>query len=401
VIHPERAMRVLFVTTTYPLVPGDSIPSFVADLAEALVREHGVSVRVIAPHHAGAAKREIVNGVEIERFQYALDPRKQCVAYGGGIPDNLRNLPRAKWQLPGFFAGMAAAVWRNAGCADLIHAHWVEPAFLAMTANWARRPLVVSIHSLKPRASRLTRFILSRADRVLFNSRYTLAQAREKGYFPCRAQVVYQGFDDRLFGQLPRSGESRRMLNVPQDAIPIVALGRMIEVKGLHILASVADDLLATRPNAHLVIAGDGPMRPQIQDLVSRAACRDRIHLPGALPRARVAQLLADAELFVNPGIVDSTGRAEGLGITTIEAMASGLPCVGSRVGGIAETIVNGVTGFLVPPGDRSELVRAIGRLIDDAELRTQMGAAAKRAAGERFTWPVLAKQVVQVYSGL
>src|SRR5437763_11880459 len=210
-------MRVLFVTTTYPLKPGDSIPSFVADLAEALVRDHGVSGRVIAPHHAGAAKRETINGVEIERFQYALDPRKQCIAYGGGIPDNLKNLPRAKWQLPGFFAGMAAAVWRNAGWADVIHAHWVEPAFLAMATNWARRPLVVSIHSLKPRASRLTRFILSRADRVLFNSRYTLAQARKKGYFPCRAQVVYQGFDDRLFGRMPRFGESRRMLNVPQD----------------------------------------------------------------------------------------------------------------------------------------------------------------------------------------
>src|SRR5439155_3036946 len=157
------------------------------------------------------------------------------------------------------------------------------------------------------------------------------------------------------------------------------------------VLAGVADDLLANRPSAHLIIAGDGPMRTQIQEIVSRTGCRDRIHLPGALPRARVAQLLADAELFVNPGIVDSTGRAEGLGITTIEAMASGLPCVGSRVGGIAETIVDGATGFLVPPGDRSELVGAIGRLMDDVELREQMGAAAKMVAGERFTWPVLA----------
>jgi glycosyltransferase involved in cell wall biosynthesis len=270
-----------------------------------------------------------------------------------------------------------------------------------MAANWARRPIVLSIHSLKPRASRLTRFTLAHADRVLFNSQYTLAQAREKGYFPCRANVVYQGFDDRLFGQLPRSGEARATLNIPHDATLVVALGRLIEVKGIHILAGAADDLLATRPEAHLVIAGDGPLRPQIQEIVSRAACRDRIHLPGALPRGQVAQLLADADLFVNPGIVDSTGRAEGLGITTIEAMASGLPCVGSRVGGIAETIIDGTTGFLVAPGDQSELVRAIARLNDDAELRKQMGAAAKKLAGERFTWPVLAKQVMQVYTGL
>src|SRR5438128_1637504 len=103
-------LRILFATTTYPLRTGDSIPSFVADLASALVRDQEVSVRVVVPHHAGAAEREAVEGVEIERFRYAMDPARQCVAYGGGIPDNLRNYPRAKWQLPRFFAGMWAGV---------------------------------------------------------------------------------------------------------------------------------------------------------------------------------------------------------------------------------------------------------------------------------------------------
>src|SRR5215203_4512226 len=89
------AIRVLFVTTTYPLKQGDAVPSFVADLAGALVRDHGVEVRVIAPHHPGAAKRETVNGVDIVRFQYSVSVRRQCVAYGGGIPDNLKTYPRA------------------------------------------------------------------------------------------------------------------------------------------------------------------------------------------------------------------------------------------------------------------------------------------------------------------
>jgi glycosyltransferase involved in cell wall biosynthesis len=390
-------LRVLFVTTTYPLKPGDSVPSFVADLAQALVREHRIAVRVIAPHHDGAATREVVNGVEIERFAYAMDPAKQCVAYGGGIPDNLKNFPRAKWQLPRFFAGMTAAVWRNADWADLIHAHWVEPAFLARLGNRAGRPLVVSVHSLKPKASGLARFTLGRAERVLFNSQYTMRQAEEKGYFPLRGQVVYQGYDDRLFGQLPRTSASRRELGIADDATLIVALGRMIEVKGLHVLVSAADRILDSRPRAHLVIAGDGPMRPEIERLVSLAATRDRIHLTGALPRARVAQLLADADVFVNPGIVDSGGRAEGLGITTIEAMASSLPCVGSRVGGIVETIVD-ESGFLVPPGDADALSAAVGRLADDCELRRRMGAAGQQLARARFTWGVLAGEVASIY---
>jgi glycosyltransferase involved in cell wall biosynthesis len=393
--------RVLFVTTTYPLRAGDSIPSFVADLAGALVRDHGAQVRVIAPHHPSAPKRETVNGVEIVRFQYALNAGRQCVAYGGGIPDNLKNYPRAKWQLPGFFAGMTAAVWRHVKWADLIHAHWVEPAFLALTANrlrWAKRPLVVSIHSLKPKASRVARYTLARAERVLFNSQYTMAQAREKGYFPYARQVIYQGFDDTLFGTQPRLDEQRTRLGVPTDATLILALGRLIEVKGLHVLAAASDSILGARSNAHLVIAGEGPMRPQLESIISRAACRDRIHLPGALPRTDVARLMAEADVFVNPGIVDSGGRAEGLGITTIEAMASGLPCVGSRVGGISETVVDNITGLLVAPGDTAALADAIGRLTDDASLRKRMGAAAREVARERFTWPVLAGQVAAVY---
>ena len=395
-------LRVLFVTTTYPLKPGDSIPSFVADLAEALVRDRGVEVRVIAPHHAGAARQEIVNGVDVRRFRYSLNPARQCVAYGGGIPDNLKNFPRAKWQLPAFFASMAASVRRHAPWADLIHAHWVEPAFLARLGNRAKRPMVVSIHSLKPKASRLARYTLGHADRVLFNSQYTMSQAREKGYFPCNGQVVYQGYDDRLFGP-PKSDHDalRASLNVPTGAPLLVALGRMIEVKGLQILVAAADRILANRANTHLVIAGDGPMRPQIQGLVESTQSRDRIHLPGALVRADVARLLAGADLFVNPGIVDSGGRAEGLGITTIEAMASGLACVGSAVGGIPETIVDGVTGLLVPPGDPEALAAAVSKLLDDTETRHRMSDAARIVARERFTWPVLAGSVAAVYREL
>lgn len=393
-------LRVLFVTTTYPLRPGDAIPGFVADLARSLVREHGVRVKVIAPHHPGAAKSETVDGVRIERFQYTLDPSKQCLAYGNGIPDNVKNFPQAKWQIPAFFAAMAAAVRRNLDDADLIHAHWVEPAFIASLANFAhRKPLIVSVHSLKPKASRLHRHTLAAANRVLFNSEYTMAQSTAKGY-RCRGQVIYQGYD-ALFGTLPRSGEARALLGIPSTAIVVTAVGRMIEVKGMHVLAMAADRILAARPDTHLVFAGDGPNRPEIDSIVANNPHREHIHFTGALPRRQVAQLLAESDLFVNPGVMDRNGRAEGLGITTIEAMASGLPVIGSRIGGIVETIVDGVTGILVPPGDPEPLATAIKALLDDAMLRDRMGQKAQQRARERFAWPQLSAQVMRVYDEL
>jgi glycosyltransferase involved in cell wall biosynthesis len=392
-------LRILFVTTTYPLHPGDAIPGFVADLARSLVHEHGAQIKVIAPHHPGAAKSETVDGVRIERFQYTLDPSKQCLAYGNGIPDNIKNFPQAKWQIPGFFAAMAAAVRRNLDDTDLIHAHWVEPAFIASLANFAhRKPLVLTVHSLKPKPSRLHRHTLAIVDRVLFNSEYTMAQAMAKEY-RCRGQVIYQGYNDALFGMLPRSGEARESLGIPTAATVVTAVGRMIEVKGMHILAAAADRILAMRPDIHLVFAGDGPSRPEVESIVARSRHRDRIHFPGALTRRQVAQLLAESDLFVNPGVIDRNGRAEGLGITTIEAMASGLPVVGSRVGGIVETIVDGVTGILVPPGATEVLAASVGNLLNDPTSRERMGRAGQTIARDKFTWPSLSAQVMRVYN--
>ena len=393
-------LRVLFVTTTYPLRPGDAIPAFVADLARSLVAHHGVRIKVIAPHHPEAPHEETVDGVHIERFQYTLDPSSQCLAYGNGIPDNVRNFPRAKWQLPGFFAAMAMAIRRNLDDTDLIHAHWVEPAFIASLVNVLhRKPLVLTVHSLKPKRSRLHRHTLAVADRVLFNSAYTMSQAAAMGY-ACRGQVIYQGYDDR-FGSRPKSGEARASLRIPADATVVTAIGRMIEVKGLHVLAEAAEAILAHRPNVHLVFAGDGPERSRVEALAKRGAHCNRIHFTGAMGREQIVQLLADSDLFVNPGVIDRNGRAEGLGITTLEAMASGLAVVGSRAGGIIETIQDGVTGRLVPPGDAPALAIRVGELLDDPELRSRLGRAGQQAAREHFAWPALAARVMRVYQNL
>jgi glycosyltransferase involved in cell wall biosynthesis len=148
----------------------------------------------------------------------------------------------------------------------------------------------------------------------------------------------------------------------------------------------------------HLVIAGDGPERGRIERILANCP---RAHLAGALGRRQVAELLAEAEVFVNPGVVDREGRAEGLGITTIEAMASGVACVGSRVGGIAETIVEGVTGRLVPPGDAIVLAGAVGALLDDAPTCRAMGSEGRRVARERFGWRAIAEEVAGIYRQL
>ncbi len=389
----------LMVTTTYPRFENDHRPGFVADLCEKLVSDHGLRVTVVAPHAPGLERRETIHGVAVERFQYAAVAERQCIAYGPGVLDNLRDLPAARWQLPGFVAAMASAVLRRLDCHDLIHAHWIQPAVIAMLANiWHRLPLVMTVHRLA--ASNLQRLPIRHADHVLFNSHYTLSQAAERG---CRfrGEVAYQGFDDAIFGRAQREGELRRRLGISERAQVVVAVARMVRFKGLHILLEAANAILAGRPESHLVLVGEGPEKPELERLAECSAHSRRIHLPGPFARADVAQLLAEADLFVNPGIVTSDGRVETLGIATIEAAACGLPAVGSRVGGIPETIEHDATGLLVESGDAAALASAVGALLDDPGRRSAMGRAARERAWQRFTWQALARKVVEVYQQL
>ena len=227
-----------------------------------------------------------------------------------------------------------------------------------------------------------------------------MSQSNTKGYV-CNSEVIYQGYDDALFGNTSRTGTSRLEWGIPEGSLVITAIGRMIEVKGFHILAASADGFLNARPEVHLIFAGDGPSRAEVEAIIARSPNRARIHFVGALHRRRVAQLLADSDIFVNPGVIDGNGRAEGLGITTIEAMASGLPVVASRVGGIPETIVNQMSGLLVPLGDPIALATAIRQLLDDPQRRASMGRQGRLIARQRFAWPALAARVMGVYTAV
>ena len=397
---PRAQPRVLMVATTYPRFENDHRPRFIADLCERLVADHGLRVTVVAPHGPGLERRETMRGVNIERFRYALDTERQSIAYGPGIPDNLRNLAAARRQVPGFVTAMAWTILRLLPRHDLIHAHWIPPAVVAKLANlWHRRPLVLTVHSLAGN-KRLRRFAFRQADHVLFNSRYTLNQAVEQGY-RFRGEVAYQGFDDATFGNVRRDGEIRRRLGIPERAQVVVAVARIVRLKGLHVLLASADAILDSRPDCHLVLVGDGPERPELERSAARGAHDRRIHFPGSLERADVARLLAEADLFVNPGIMSAEGRAEAFGVATVEAAACGLPAVGSRVGGIPETIEHDVTGLLVEPGEPEALAQAVGALLDDPERRFTMARAARDRAWKQFTWQALARKVMDVYHQL
>lgn len=152
------------------------------------------------------------------------------------------------------------------------------------------------------------------------------------------------------------------------------AAGRFVPQKGFDVLLRA----LAELPQASLLLVGDGPERPHLEQLIDELGLGDRVELTGWLPDA--ARLLATVDAVVVPS------RAEPFGLVALEAMSAGVPVVASDVDGLAEVVTDGVTGLLVPSGDPRRLAEAIARVLVDRDLSRALGERGREVAAARFS---------------
>jgi glycosyltransferase involved in cell wall biosynthesis len=278
------------------------------------------------------------------------------------------------------------------GGADVVHTHHLHstPSRIAGLIGRIRgRATVVTDHGLG--GGDWFGLLPRLFDRLLAVSRYSASLLD----FPAtKTAVVYGGADARRFA--PSAGEGRA---------GVLAVGRLTPHKGF-------DRLITSLPrDVRLTIAGtgghdpDAPERDHPNHLRQLARGRD-VHFVGAVEDAALARLYRRAAVVAVPSVeVTCYGRtiavSELLGLTAIEAMASGTPVVASRIGGLAEVVVDGETGFLVEPGDIGELGARLEELLTDPRRARRMGDAARRLVLERYTWDACARRCVLAYGQL
>ena len=183
-----------------------------------------------------------------------------------------------------------------------------------------------------------------------------------------------------------------RPLSRPKRGAPrIVSVGRLQSPKDPITLVQALGRLSGHDFTAFVV--GEGPERTAVEAEVRRLGLEKDIELVGE--RDDVAEILAESDIFV------LASRSEALPLTVLEAMAAGLPVVAPRVGGLAELVVEGETGLLVPPGDPAALADALGRLIDEPGLREQFGRAGRARAEEHFAIDACLGAHLDLYSRL
>ena len=161
----------------------------------------------------------------------------------------------------------------------------------------------------------------------------------------------------------------------PRTAPPgkvMVFIGRMAGVKGAPLMIEALAALLPRHPDARLVMIGDGPERPALESQARERGVGAAVTFTGTQTQDQVAAHLAAADLLALPSF------AEGVPVVLMEAMAAGLPVVSTRIAGIGELVEDGVSGWLVPPGDLDSLVGRLDQLLSDPDLRNRMGQAGR-----------------------
>jgi glycosyltransferase involved in cell wall biosynthesis len=343
-------VRVLHLTSSFPRDARDHVAPFLLDLAHA-EQQAGLDVAVLAPHDAGLPTVGTVAGVEVHRFRYGPQSMER-LSYRGGLLGSSRRV--GGLMLPAYLASFAAAAEKAARDfkPDIIHAHWWLPAGLCALPA-ARRldvPLVVTIHGSD---AHLLRFRAMRAlsSRVLRRASLVATVSED-----LRRQI--ERIDPRLptaVLRLPVAAQSAPMPMPVDPPLRLLAAGRLSPEKGFDVLIEAMRIAVDHGLDVRLDIVGSGPERRRLTMLA--APLGDRIRLIPALPHAELMCRLDGVHALVAPS------RREGLGMVALEAFTRGRPVVASRVGGLAESVEDGVDGYLVPPEDPVALAAALARL--------------------------------------
>ncbi len=218
-------------------------------------------------------------------------------------------------------------------------------------------------------------------------NRYRIAPAE-------RVVVVPHGLDLTTFSGIPVfDAGARSALGLPLDAVIAVFAGRLVPIKDVSTLVEAFALTRAGCPAAHLVVAGDGPLRAGLEAHADRLGLRTAITWLGWY--RDVARLYAAADLVV------LSSRNAGTPLALIEGMAAGRPAVATAVGGVADVVSDGVTGLVVAPGDPGALASAMSRLMTDTGARHAMGAAARADIARRYSAERLADDLDRLYRSM
>jgi len=372
-----RPLRVLMVLdNNYPGIGGAELQ--VRLLSRALAAR-GHEVKILAPRlDPSRPVHETLDGIPVERIAY---PRVRVLG-------SLILMLRFAWHL-----------LRTRKRYDAIHVHIVKnlATIAGLLCPMLRASVIIKVSGawefdggvLDPAKRHQPLTLLRNAcirgvDYVQCISVYTRSRLREADYPERKLRMIHNAVDLDRYQAADRAPGG--------NAVPIVVfVGRMRPVKGVDVLVRAWKEVQA-RHRARLILAGDGPIVPDIKKLAAQTGVADSIEFVGEI--STVPELLRRSDIYVQPSY------QEGLPNSVLEAMATGLPIVATRISGNEDLVEDGRNGLLVPPGDAAALAQAIVRLLADPVAARRMGERSRAIVSEQYGLPVVMAKLERAYQG-
>lgn len=356
-MEDKRKKKLLVTASTFPRWKDDTEPRFVLDLASHMTDEFDVTVLV--PAAPGAKNREVLEGVQVIRYHYFPVHKWETLCYPGAIVPRIKEKKMRILLVPFLFISLYFHLWKILPEYDIVHAHWLIPQ--GIVQSFFKKPYIVTGHggdvvSLnKGIIKKLKMKCLRKAGRVTVVSEYLKKRVQE--LVPeIEPEVISMGVDTRKFGR------QYRVENYfgQGDKKVVLFVGRLAEKKGVAYLIEAMKQI-----DALLVIVGNGPLRKTLEEQAEQVG-KDRIRFLGEKTHEELKKIYASADIFVAPSVTAKDGDQEGLGLVLLEAMASGLPVVASKSGGITQIIKDGENGLLCEEKCVWQLAENICALLND-----------------------------------
>ncbi|GAA4426727.1 glycosyltransferase family 1 protein [Georgenia halophila] len=308
------------------------------------------------------------------------------------------------------FGRWLARDWLSHGRPDVVHSHFWMSGLAALEATQhVPVPVVHTYHALgtvkrrhqgsadtsPPGRIRAERRIGRSVDLVVATCRDEVDELRRMGVPPDTVRVVPCGVDVGRFTDQP-SDDGHDPAGARNRPHRLLSVSRLVPRKGIDTVV----EALAQLPTAELLIGGgppadrvdDEPEIRRLRDVARQHGVADRVRFLGSVDRGDMPALIRASDVVV------TTPWYEPFGMVPLEAAACGRPLVGSAVGGLLDSVEDGVTGRLVPARDPEALAVAIGGLLADPVMRQRYGDAARRRALEQFAWGTVAARTLDAY---
>ena len=290
---------------------------------------------------------------------------------------------------------------------DLIHLHGFKTGFLGRAAalGFPRIPLVLTVHNYyaHPEQSCIPFILFQLMEKVLsrrVNRIIAVSEALKKnltgtlGIGEEKITKIYNGIQHEVYQNNGDGGtQFKTELGIPQGVPLVGTTARLAPQKGLETLLEAARITLDQGKDCFFLVAGEGPVKEELENQVNRLNLGENVLFLGRINN--VAEFLSCLDIFVLPSI------SEGLSISLLEALAAKKPVVASRVGGIPEIVIDGVTGSLVPPGDPVSLASRIIENLDHPEHSALMGIQGSQRVKEYFNLEDMVKKTEKIYKEL